>query len=486
MKDRKTDFTSLLEQKSYMESTAKKWDKMIENKKYGKIRDRQKYIVSALFEAQEREVNKVQLSESSQAGDITGVTPMLIPVLRRMIPAMLAFDICGVQPMSAPTGLVFAIRPVFHNTTNEGVKRANSVIVTLSVTDGTDNGAVTNFVAGVEITDNTSGATGKIVFKPSADSSLALVKVVSGTFGKGNQIKVSDDASLTITLNAVDTNVAMYKNLLTGYAGSYETSYAEYLGNDIREMGFTIESTSVTAKTMNLKAHYTVELEQDLKNLHSLNASEELQTFLSQEIATEINADLLDRIKAGAKEGGEYLYNYDMNVSNGRWMMEKFRAIVHIIEVAANDIYITTRRGKGNILICSPNVVSILSQLTGFYSYNPSLDTLGSTQLNSNYSPTNGFAGVFNSMRVFVDPWATEEYAVVGYKGESEFDAGLFYCPYTPVQSQIIPDPVTGQNVIHFKTRYGVAENPFQIKNFFRYISVVDLPLNILKDTSGE
>lgn len=472
-------FKTLKEQKSHINSVIEENKSLIENTNYGKIRPRQYAVASVMLENQKNESETLArtLKESSQAGDITGVTPLLIPVLRRMIPAMLAFEIAGVQPMTAPTGLVFAIRPVFNNDSNEAIKRSESQIVTLKKETG--DADYTDFVTDSVITGAVSGTVGKIVFKPSEDATLALVKITSGdSFEKGEEVSSGGN---TMHLNAVDSNVAMYKNLLTGYAGTFATATAEYLGKDIKEMGMTIESNTVEAKTMALKAKYTLELEQDLKNLHSLNASEELQTFLSQEIATEINADLVSDIKSYAKEGGQYLFHYDMNVSDGRWMMEKFRALVHIVEVAANDIYVTTRRGKGNVIICSPNVCSILSQLNGFYSYNPSLDTLGNNKLSSNYSSENGFAGVFGSMKVYVDPWATEEFAVVGYKGESEFDAGLFYCPYTPVTSMVIPDPETGQNVIHFRTRYGKVENPFGGKNYFRYISVVDLPLNIEK-----
>ena len=474
------DFTTLKEQKQFMKQQYNGYKKLIENTEFGRIKPRQKYIVSTMLHEQKKENDKYEgrlLKESSQAGDITGVTPMLIPVLRRMVPAMLAFDICGVQPMTAPTGLVFAIRPVFQNDSNDPVKKSESAIITLVKETG--DGDYTDFITDVDITGVDSGATGTILFKPSTDSTIALIKVTSGTFVKGEEVSGGGN---TMHLSAVDDNVAMYKNLLTGYAGPLtSTASAEYLGKDIKEMGFTIESETVTAKPVALKAKYTLELEQDLKNLHSLNASEELQTFLSQEIATEINADLVSQIKVAAKAGGEYIYNYDMNLSDGRWMMEKFRGLVHMIEVAANDLYISTRRGKGNILICSPNVCSVLSQLTGFYSYNPSMDTLGNSKINSNYSPSNGFAGTFNNMKVFVDPWATEEFLVVAYKGESEFDAGIFYCPYTPVVTMTIPDPETGQNVIHFKTRYGTVDNPFGSFNYFRYISVVDLPLNIPK-----
>lgn len=473
-------FRNLTEQKQHVTKRILEHKDILERKEHASINPKKYAIATAMFESQRYE-NASVLTEANTSGDVSGVTPLLIPVLRRMIPGMLAFEICGVQPMSAPTGLVFAIRPVFQNSSNKPVKRNNSVIITIGV-DGTDDtGVATDFTVGKTITGGKSSATGEIVFKPSADSTVMLVKVTSGTFEKGEELSNDDNTPLTITANAVDSNVAMYKNLLTGYAGTFDTAYAEYLGNDIKELGMTIESISVTAKSMRLKARYTLEIEQDLKNLHGLDASNELQTFLSQEIATEINADLLTDIKAYAKTGGEYLYNYDMNVSDGRWMLEKFRAIYHIIEVAANDIYISTRRGKGNILVVSPNVCSVLAQLPSFYSYNPSIDTLGNAKLSSNYSQENGFAGVFGSFKVYVDPWATEEYAVVGYKGESEFDAGLFYCPYTPIVTTVIPEPETGQKVIHFMTRYGKVENPFGARNFFRYISVVDLPLNIVK-----
>jgi len=353
-------------------------------------------------------------SGAAAAGPVAGFDPILISLVRRSLPNLIAYDVCGVQPMTGPTGLIFAMRTRYSSQ---------------SGTEAFYNEANTAF----------SGANGAIVA-----------------------------SSMSIAGNTTDY-------LFTGNAaptGAMTTGSAEALGdgaagNTFQEMAFSIEKVTVTARTRALKAEYSMELAQDLKAVHGLDAETELANILSAEILAEINREVIRTIYKIAKPGCQAgtttagAFNLDTD-SNGRWMVEKIKGLAFQVEREANQIAKLTRRGKGNIMICSSDVASALA-MAGILDYNSAL----AGQVSLTVDDTgNTFAGtIFGRIKVYIDPYfptgSTSEFAVVGFKGTNAYDAGMFYCPYVPLQMVRAVDTGTFQPKIGFKTRYGLVANPF-------------------------
>jgi hypothetical protein len=371
-----------------------------------------------------------QAVEMQKAGMITETTnqtgaaiqnfdPILISLVRRSLPNLIAYDVCGVQPMTGPTGLIFAMRSRY--STQNG-------------TEAFYNEANTFF----------SGSNAAITAAQLAQiTSLTLAANTTETF-----------TSNAFAVSAMTTNQG--ENLGDGAAG-----------NTFQEMAFSIEKVTVTAKTRALKAEYSMELAQDLKAVHGLDAETELANILSTEILAEINREVIRTIygvaKLGAQVGTTTRGIFDLDTdSNGRWMVEKIKGLAFQIEREANTIAKQTRRGKGNIMLCSSDVASALA-MAGILDYQSALQG----QVNLTVDDTgNTFAGtLFGRIKVYIDPYfpagSTNEFAVVGYKGSNAYDAGLFYCPYVPLQMVRAVDTGTFQPKIGFKTRYGLVSNPF-------------------------
>ena len=335
---------------------------------------------------------------STAAGPTAGYDPILISLVRRAVPNMIAYDICGVQPMTGPTGLIFAMR-------SRSVSQA-----------------------------------GDEAFYGEADTDLS---------GAGTHANTLPNANTTL----ITTGTGMGTGLAEALGDGDGTNYAE--------MAFSIEKVTVAAKTRALKAEYTTELAQDLKAVHGLDAETELANILQTEILTEINREVVRTIYKTSEVGASNTAAagvFDLDVdANGRWSVEKFKGLMFQIEQEANAIAKGTRRGKGNLVICSSDVASAL-QMAGVLDYTPALN---SNTLEVDDSG-NTFAGVLNGrFRVYVDPFAGGNYLVVGYKGTSAFDAGLFYCPYVPLQMVRAVGENSFQPKIGFKTRYGMVANPF-------------------------
>jgi hypothetical protein len=411
------------------EDIQNKWKPVIEHEDLPKISDTHKRSVTAVLlentEKALRESGSARgnfLSEATHANqtgaDIDTFDPVLISLVRRAMPNLIAYDICGVQPMTGPTGLIFAMRAKYSNSSNSGVESFYNEVNTAFAT--TRSGA------------NTLG-----------DKNV-------GTY-PGN--------TTTGTANLAETGIY-------NFAGGMDTSNAEALGisggTAFPEMAFSIEKVSVTAKTRALKAEYTMELAQDLKAIHGLDAETELSNILTSEILAEINREVVRTIavtaQIGANTGTTTQGRFDLDVdSNGRWSVEKFKGLMFQVEREANQIAKSTRRGKGNIIICSSDVASAL-QMAGVLDYAPALNS-NNLQVDDTGAT---FAGVLNGrIKVYIDPYAGGNYMVVGYKGASAFDAGLFYCPYVPLQMVRAVDTGSFQPKIGFKTRYGMVANPF-------------------------
>ena len=411
----------------------KKWAPILESTQMPAIADAQRKMDTAvLLENQERAQREERAAlfedaPSNSAGampDTGGVAkfdPVLISLVRRAMPAMIAYDMCGVQPMTQPTGLIFAMKSKY---ASQGGTEA------LFNEADTDFSGTGTHAGGPEVSGSTTGT--------------GMTTAAAETLGSTNGTP----------------------------------------GGTFNEMAFSIEKTSVVATSRALKAEYSVELAQDLKAVHGLDAEAELSNILSQEIINEINREVIRTIyvsaKVGAQVGTAATGVFDLDVdSNGRWSVEKFKGLMFQIEREANAIYQQTRRGKGNFIVCSSDVASALA-MAGVLDYAPAL----STDLKVDEASST-FAGVLNGRyKVYVDPFAAnqtaEQFLMVGYKGSSRFDAGAFYCPYVPLQLYRATDPQTFQPKLAFRTRYGFVANPFTSLSsaqniYFRKIRIQNL-----------
>ena len=410
-----------------------KWAPVLNEESAGNINDHhKKAVTAAVLENQEvalREEGMLQeAAPSNNAANVSNWNPVLIALVRRAMPNLMAYDICGVQPMTGPTGLIFAMKSQYNTT------KAGAVLNGAAKTEALFNEALVGYAGDSINTGNGSGG-------PSG------LTDVSDTDGGGS---IVDSGATYIPV----------------IGDAYTTAEAEALGDGsgeaFAEMGFTIEKATVTAKSRALKAEYTLELAQDLKAIHGLDAETELANILSTEILAEINREVIRTLNQQAKIGCRQanintkgLFSLT-NDADGRWSVEKFKGLIVQLEREANVIAKETRRGKGNFIICSSDVASILSA-SGMLDYSPAMAT------NLQVDDTgNTFAGTLNGrMRVYIDPYATADYVNVGYKGTTPYDAGLFYCPYVPLTMVRAVGENSFQPKIGFKTRYGMVSNPF-------------------------
>jgi len=373
---------------------------------------------------------------ATAGGPVAGFDPVLISLIRRSMPNLVAYDLAGVQPMSGPTGLIFAMRSRYANQ---------------SGTEAFFNEADTAW-SGQNNSRNLSAG-------------FSDAKV-----GFGTTSQTGTNPSVLNPVGTATTEPSPY-NVGQGMSTGNAEALGDAAGNYFNEMAFSIEKVTVTAKSRALKAEYSLELAQDLKAIHGLNAEAELANILSTEILAEINREVIRTIYKVAEQGAVQnvatpgIFDLDVD-SNGRWSVEKFKGLLFQIERDANAIAQRTRRGKGNIILCSADVASALT-MAGVLDYTPALNA------NLNVDDTgNTFAGVLQGKyRVYIDPYSANltssngtpgnQYYVVGYKGSSPYDAGLFYCPYVPLQMVRAVGEETFQPKIGFKTRYGLVANPF-------------------------
>ena len=431
-----------------LKSLQEKWAPVLNHDSLPEISDTyKKGVVAQLLENQERAISEegkiltetLQTTGYTQAatdtGPVAGFDPVLISLIRRSMPQLIAYDVAGVQPMTGPTGLIFAMR------TNYGTERAPA--------SGNYREAFFN-----EPNAGFSGGAGQDLAEYDPNAS-------DGT----NDAQGNNPGLLN------DSPAGTYEQ--TGDATGMTTATVEGLDdsentNEFREMGFSIEKVTVTARARALKAEYSIEMAQDLKAIHGLDAEQELANILSTEILAEINREVVRTIYtnavAGAQNNTANAGIFDLDVdSNGRWSVEKFKGLLFQIERDANAIGQQTRRGKGNILICSADVASALG-MAGVLDYAPALN--GNNALTGVDDTSSTLVGTLNGrVKVYVDPYSAnvsdKHYYVAGYKGTSPYDAGLFYCPYVPLQQVRAINPDTFQPKIGFKTRYGMVSNPF-------------------------
>jgi len=408
------------------ENLQEKWQPVLDHPDLPKIEDSYKRAVTTvILENQERAVreDRAFLAEAAPVNatgsSVDNWDPVLISLVRRAMPNLIAYDVCGVQPMTGPTGLIFAMK---------------SRYATQGGTEALFDEADTDFGA-----RDAAGGSGSPDAQSGSNPATLNDSPSAGTYTTGS---------------------------------GFTTAQAETLGDgtdEFAEMAFSIDKVTVTAKSRALKAEYTMELAQDLKAIHGLDAETELANILSSEILAEINREVVRVIYSHAKSGAQVntttagIFDLDTD-SNGRWSVEKFKGLLYQLERDANAIGQLTRRGKGNLIICSADVASAL-QMAGVLDYAPALST------NLNVDDTgNTFAGVLNGkFKVYVDPYSANitasQFYVAGYKGSSPYDSGLFYCPYVPLQMVRAVGQDSFQPKIGFKTRYGMVQNPFATSN---------------------
>ena len=406
------------------DSLVKKWAPVLNEETAGPIKDSHRRSVTAvILENQEKamreergQANFLAETPANTTSSAANWDPVLISLVRRSMPNMIAYDLCGVQPMTGPTGLIFAMKSRYSAGTTGS-------------TEALFNEANTAF---------------------SGDSSATQTASPSGLAG--------------LTDSNADSSIDNDRTG-PGFGGAMPLADGEGLGttaSTFNEMGFTIERATVSAKTRALKAEYSLELAQDLKAIHGLDAETELANILSTEILAEINREVIRSINSQAKTGALQSNTaingiFDLSTdADGRWSVEKFKGLMMQIEREANVIAKETRRGKGNFILCSSDVASALAA-SGMLDYAPALST------NLNVDDTgNTFAGVLNGRtKVYIDPYATADYCTVGYKGTNAYDAGIFYCPYVPLTMVRAVGENDFQPKIGFKTRYGMVSNPF-------------------------
>ena len=421
------------------EHLQEKWAPILEHSEIEAISDKyRKSVTSVLLENQERFLKEERglVTEaaptnslggtgfsggSTATGPVAGFDPVLISLIRRSMPKLIAYDICGVQPMTGPTGLIFAMR---------STKGTNRDI---------NNSAVETFFNEVDTEHSSENSANDLASNTQTGSNPGLLADGAGQYTIGGQ----------------------------GMTTAQSEALGDASNNHFNEMGFSIEKVTVTAKSRALKAEYSLELAQDLKAVHGLDAESELANILSTEVLAEINREVVRTVykiaRPGAQNNTATAGTFDLDVdSNGRWSVEKFKGLLFQIERDMNAIGHETRRGKGNILICSADVASALS-MAGVLDYTPALAG------NSNLLPDDNsstLAGTLNGrIKVYVDPYSANvsdnHFYVAGYKGSSAYDAGLFYCPYVPLQMVRAVGQDTFQPKIGFKTRYGMVANPF-------------------------
>ena len=439
------------------EALTEKWNPVLGHEGAGAIKDNyRKAVTAVLLENTEKQLREERgmINEASntvgaiganalsgsalgtQTGGLAGFDPVMISLIRRAMPNLVAYDICGVQPMSGPTGLIFAMKSHYQDDSNA-------------------------LRAGREALYN----------EPDANFSASS----AGAANYDNTPLGTDDVNPLGDGGTTDANPGLLND-----GGTYERGLrgiaredAETLGSGatlFNEMSFSIEKTSVQARTRALKAEYTLELAQDLKAIHGLDAEQELANLLSSEILAEINREVVRTVYTVAKPGAQNnvanagIFDLDVD-SNGRWSVEKFKGLMFQVERDANAIAQQTRRGKGNFIITSADVASALA-MSGTLDYSSGLSGAGGPSIGEVDDTGNLLVGTMNGrIKVYVDPYSanvsSNHYYVVGYKGTSPYDAGLFYCPYVPLQMLRSIDPSTFQPKIGFKTRYGMVSNPF-------------------------
>jgi hypothetical protein len=406
-------------------------------------------------------LEQVELKEATQAGSVANYTPVLIPMVRRVMPALIGNEIFGVQPMTGPSGMIFSLKSRYQGPGTDAPGSTYEILIL-------DTNVAALQVAGADIAGDVSGV-GTVVH---AEGTKVLVKMVSGTFA--TSADVDDAAVYTASVAGVSASFAdgeaLAHNIFSSFSGTMTTAAGEYLGTATKEMGFEVTSSTINAKTRKLKTRWTIELEDDLRAVHGMNAEQLLSGFCGDEIVKEMNREFIDKVKEYAGVAGTNLspatWTYDVNDdTQGRWENEKYRSLGNEISRQALKLASANLRGAATWLIVTPGLVTALKATDRFVS-------AGIKPLD------NTFIGTFDGMKVYIDmfPTTVGEAVYFGYKGGQEVDAGMYFCPYVPLKVNKGYGEEDNVPRLFFSTRYGLAENPFGAANYYQKLSVVGLP----------
>lgn len=429
---------------------------LLESSKYASLTASDSAAMKLMLENTEKE-NQRLISEGTLSGDVAQFTPILMPLVRRVYPALIANEILGVQPMAMPTGFIYALTNNYVGTGNNSITTTNgSIIVEVTSTPGVNTVAEVAPAEGDSVTFS-GGATGTVVYAE-GDTTNGWKLVVD----KLNATAIAVSATVTgLTLQADDvvTVIATYSNeaafsiILSAFSGSYSTSAAEQLATTMREVGFSISKKSVEARSRALKGQYTVEMYQDLKSQHGLLADEEVMSLMSYEMQAEIDRECVDFVNTNSTQLSDTVFTADSTDGSGRHEIEKYRIQAIRISRESAQVGLDNKRGQGNTLLVSPKVATMLEQI-GAYKSAPMASGV-------NAPISGGVAGTFDGRyKVIIDQYATSDYATVLYKGADRRDAMGFFCPYVPMSFTKVTNPDSGQPAVIAKTRYALETIP--------------------------
>ena len=417
-----------------------------------KMSGKNSVILSMMLE----QVEKLVLESATSSGDVAQFKPVLIPMLRRIVPSLIAMDFFGNQPLSTPTGQIFAMRALYAGTEDNRVSRAKSQI--LVVEDAS------SFTVGGDIVSTGDAVTGKVRH---IEGNKLLVEITSD--GGADRFDIDDSldnaatyATEETTVSAQTSNEALFKTIFSNYSGTYTTAAGEQLGTDMKEIGVTVESATAEAKTRKMKSSYTREMAEDMQSCHGIDAVSLFTQIGTEEIIVEMNREAINLIEAKAIVGGMSVWDY--NVADGRWEIEKYQNLSAKISRTSREIAKSTRRGQGNRMIVDTSTLTAL-EMSG------RLDT-------SNVDPiSTSFVGMYNGyIKTFCDIFADETHILMGYKGSTEVDAGVFFSTYIPLKITMGTTQESDQPRIFFRSRYGYTDNPYGASDYFRKIEIRNLP----------
>lgn len=445
-------------------------EKFIKSELYPQISESELNLMKTVLENQGKEVD--MLMESTVSGDIAQFTPILVPVIRRALPMLIGTEIAGVQALKTPTAYLYAMTPHYVGDGINGVNPNTNAIVLKLKTESANKNDFNYTGTPIEVSFKTATTVkGKIVYSEKQAGTDDVVNVLlrlepssTGSVTIGDEVDkaTSFGGTKKATVQAVYTNEALWLKVLKNYTGPYSTAAGEALAKDMKELGISVQRILAEAKTRKVKGVYTLEMLQDLKAQHNLDAEKELSAILSSEVALEIDRTIIEKVN----EVATVATDFDISNADGRWFIEKARGLSMRITNEAREIGRQTRKGGGNKLVVSPKVATILDQI-GSFVLSPAGSKINS--INSGIKPN---VGKFdNRYDVIVDNFAEFEYCTVAYKG-SNFDAGVFFAPYNITLQQNLIDPTSGQPAMILNNRYDVVAGPLHPEAYFRTFAV--------------
>ena len=415
--------------------------KLLESEKYAPLAGSEKGALGLMLENTDAELKKM-IAEGTMTADIQAFTPIIMPLVRRVYPNLIANEILGVQPMTMPTGFIYALTNQYVGSTQNGISPLSTGAADYNLSASIVEVDDADEAAALEASGDVVYVEGKFVLINRSDKAI------------GDTITDAASTPNTATVAAVYTNEAAFGKILKNYTGTYATGVAEKLSNDMKEIGFSISKKSVAVESRALKGKYTVEMYQDLKSQHGLLADEEIMSLMSYEMQAEIDREVVDFVNDNATQLADTsAFTSDSTDGTGRWEIEKYRREAIRFAKEATQIGLDTKRGQGNVILCSPSVVTMMEQLGGF-----SIATIASAV---KQPVAGGIAGTFdNKFKVVVDQYATSDYATVMYKGADRRDAMGFFAPYVPLSFTKTTDYESGQPAVIAKTRYALDTIP--------------------------